>query len=115
MFLLLQGMRQFVFDDTRQNLLVTQSEFTLIEFPPLTTRCPHSFMCYYFADHCLVHTEVADMKLELLLALAAVAVLAPNLAQGRIVSKCELKEKLGAALSLNKDLQTHKEHILAIG
>ncbi|KAG7220263.1 hypothetical protein INR49_018319 [Caranx melampygus] len=54
------------------------------------------------------------MKLELLLVLLAVAVLAPGLTQGRIVSTCELKEKLGAALTLDQDLQKHKEHILAI-
>ncbi|KAG7235725.1 hypothetical protein INR49_002294 [Caranx melampygus] len=57
---------------------------------------------------------VTDMKLELLLVLLAVAVLAPGLTQGRIVSTCELKEKLGAALTLDQDLQKHKEHILAI-
>uniref|UniRef100_A0A3B4T5N1 Uncharacterized protein n=1 Tax=Seriola dumerili TaxID=41447 RepID=A0A3B4T5N1_SERDU len=54
------------------------------------------------------------MKLGLLMVLA-VAVLVSSLSEGRIISKCELKEKLQAAIALPKYLHKHKEHILAIG
>ncbi|XP_022623403.1 uncharacterized protein LOC111238253 [Seriola dumerili] len=53
------------------------------------------------------------MKLGLLMVLA-VAVLVSSLSEGRIISKCELKEKLQAAIALPKYLHKHKEHILAI-
>lgn len=59
-------------------------------------------------------TEGLDMKLGLLVVLA-VAVLVPSLSEGRTVSRCELKEKLGEALILPTRLQRYKEKILAIG
>ncbi len=54
------------------------------------------------------------MKLGLLVVLAVV-VLVPSLSEGRTVSKCELKEKLGAAITLPKRLQKYKEKILTLG
>lgn len=53
------------------------------------------------------------MKLGLLVVLA-VAVLVPSLSEGRIVSRCELKDKLGEAILLPKRLQKLKERILAV-
>ncbi|XP_041825121.1 uncharacterized protein LOC121629552 [Melanotaenia boesemani] len=53
------------------------------------------------------------MKLELLLALAVVA-LVPSLSESRIVSKCELKGDLEKAIVLDKRLVPYKEQILAI-
>ncbi|KAI3353549.1 hypothetical protein L3Q82_020067, partial [Scortum barcoo] len=53
------------------------------------------------------------MKLGLLVVLA-VAVLVPSLSESRIVSKCELKEKLGAAISLPGNLERFREKILAL-
>lgn len=54
------------------------------------------------------------MKLGLLVVLA-VAVLVPSLSEGRIVSRCELKDKLGEAIVLPKKLHKFKEQILNIG
>lgn len=54
------------------------------------------------------------MKLGLLVVLA-VAVLAPSLSEGRTVSRCELKQKLGEAIVLPRKLQRYKERILALG
>eukprot|EP00064_Thunnus_orientalis_P022520 superscaffoldBa00007648_g22718 len=53
------------------------------------------------------------MKLGLLVVLA-VAVLVPSLSEGRIVSRCELKDKLGEAIVLPRRLQRFKERILTI-
>ncbi|XP_071361282.1 high mobility group nucleosome-binding domain-containing protein 5-like isoform X1 [Trachinotus anak] len=53
------------------------------------------------------------MKLGLLVALA-VAVLVPSLSEGRTTSKCELKEKLSAVVTLPKSLQKFEDQILAI-
>ncbi|KAK2817509.1 hypothetical protein Q5P01_025700 [Channa striata] len=52
------------------------------------------------------------MKLGLLVVLA-VAASVPSLSEGRIVSKCELREKLDRAISLPRKLQKYKENILA--
>ncbi|KAK2817518.1 hypothetical protein Q5P01_025709 [Channa striata] len=52
------------------------------------------------------------MKLGLLVVLA-VAASVPSLSEGRIVSKCELKEKLDRAITLPRKLQKYKENILA--
>ncbi|XP_076583531.1 uncharacterized protein LOC143318897 [Chaetodon auriga] len=52
------------------------------------------------------------MKLGLLVVLAVAAVV-PSLSEGRIVSRCELREKLGQAIALPKRLQKHKETVLA--
>ncbi|XP_041789698.1 uncharacterized protein LOC121604285 [Chelmon rostratus] len=52
------------------------------------------------------------MKLGLLVVLA-VAVVAPNLSEGRIVSRCELREKLGEAMVFFKRFQGCKERLLA--
>uniref|UniRef100_A0A3Q1J6D4 Glycosyl hydrolases family 22 (GH22) domain-containing protein n=1 Tax=Anabas testudineus TaxID=64144 RepID=A0A3Q1J6D4_ANATE len=54
------------------------------------------------------------MKLGLLVVLAVVAVV-PSLTEGRIVSKCELKEELERAITLPRDLQRYKDNILAAG
>lgn len=54
------------------------------------------------------------MKLGLLVVLA-VAVLVPSLSESRTVSKCELREQLGKALTLPRGLQKHKDRILTIG
>uniref|UniRef100_A0A3P9BKG7 Glycosyl hydrolases family 22 (GH22) domain-containing protein n=1 Tax=Maylandia zebra TaxID=106582 RepID=A0A3P9BKG7_9CICH len=51
------------------------------------------------------------MKLELLV-VVAVAVLLPSFSESRIVSKCELREKLGEMLDLPRRL---KERTLATG
>lgn len=51
------------------------------------------------------------MKLELLVVLA-VAVLLPSFSESRIVSKCELREKLGEMLDLPRRLE---ERTLATG
>lgn len=59
-------------------------------------------------------TEAVDMKLGLLVVLAVGAVLL-SLSEGRIVSKCELKEKLEPAIILPKHLQRYQENILATG
>ncbi|XP_035856359.1 protein starmaker-like [Sander lucioperca] len=53
------------------------------------------------------------MKFGLLVVLA-VAVLVPSLSEGRTVSRCELKEKLGQAITLPPRLQKFKEEYLAI-
>ncbi|KAA8593135.1 hypothetical protein FQN60_018590, partial [Etheostoma spectabile] len=53
------------------------------------------------------------MKFGLLVVLA-VAVLVPSLTEGRTVSKCELKEKLGQAITLPPKLQKFKDEYLAI-
>lgn len=55
-----------------------------------------------------------DMKLGMLL-VVSVAVLLPSRSEGRTVSECELKEKLGEAITLPGRLQRFKEKILAIG
>lgn len=52
------------------------------------------------------------MKLGLLVVLAVV-VLLPSLSEGRIVSRCELREKLDQALP--KRIQMFREKILKIG
>ncbi|XP_028461840.1 GATA zinc finger domain-containing protein 14-like [Perca flavescens] len=57
--------------------------------------------------------ETIDMKFGLLVVLA-VAVLVPSLSEGRIVSRCELKEKLGQAITLPPRLQKFKQQYLAI-
>ncbi|XP_028461897.1 transcription initiation factor TFIID subunit 11-like [Perca flavescens] len=57
-------------------------------------------------------TETINMKFGLLVVLA-VAVLVPSLSEGRIVSRCELKEKLGQAMTLPPQLQKFKEEYLA--
>ncbi|AWP05016.1 putative ataxin-2 -like, partial [Scophthalmus maximus] len=54
-----------------------------------------------------------DMKLGMLL-VVSVAVLLPSRSEGRTVSECELKEKLGEAITLPGRLQRFKEKILAI-
>lgn len=56
------------------------------------------------------------MKLGLLVVLA-VAVLVPSLSESRIISRCELKEKLGEALEgyLPWGLRRFKERIVKIG
>uniref|UniRef100_A0A3Q3J2E6 Uncharacterized protein n=1 Tax=Monopterus albus TaxID=43700 RepID=A0A3Q3J2E6_MONAL len=51
------------------------------------------------------------MKLGLL-AMLAVAVLVLGPSEGRIVSKCELKEKLWEVITLPRSLQNFKEYIL---
>ncbi|KAI3352583.1 hypothetical protein L3Q82_005523 [Scortum barcoo] len=56
----------------------------------------------------------SNMKLGLLVVLA-VAVLVPSLSESRIVSKCELKEKLRTAISLPSNLERFREEILALG
>lgn len=56
------------------------------------------------------------MKLGLLVALAAaVAVLGPSLSESRIVSRCELKKKLSAAITLPKVYNAWKDKFLARG
>ena len=58
---------------------------------------------------------VANMKLQLLVVFAVV-VLVPSLAEGRNVSRCELKEKLGDAIVLRGSrLNRLKNYILARG
>ncbi|KAF1394569.1 hypothetical protein PFLUV_G00002400 [Perca fluviatilis] len=52
------------------------------------------------------------MKFGLLVVLA-VAVLVPSLSEGRIVSRCELREKLGQAITLPPRLQKFKQQYLA--
>ncbi|KAF1394566.1 hypothetical protein PFLUV_G00002370 [Perca fluviatilis] len=54
------------------------------------------------------------MKFGLLVVLA-VAVLVPSLSEGRIVSRCELREKLGHAITLPPRLQKFKQQYLARG
>ncbi|XP_032372780.1 conserved oligomeric Golgi complex subunit 8 isoform X2 [Etheostoma spectabile] len=54
-----------------------------------------------------------NMKFGLLVVLA-VAVVVPSLTEGRIVSRCELKEKLGQAITLPPKLQKFKDEYLAI-
>lgn len=54
------------------------------------------------------------MKSGLLVVLAVAAVV-PSLSDGRIVSECELKEKLERAITLPKYLQRYRENILATG
>ena len=54
------------------------------------------------------------MKFGLLVVLA-VAVLVPSLSEGRIVSRCELREKLGQAITLPPRLQQFKQQYLATG
>ncbi|XP_039663333.1 uncharacterized protein LOC120563312 [Perca fluviatilis] len=53
------------------------------------------------------------MKFGLLVVLA-VAVLVPSLSEGRIVSRCELREKLGHAITLPPRLKKFKQQYLAI-
>ncbi|KAF1394565.1 hypothetical protein PFLUV_G00002360 [Perca fluviatilis] len=52
------------------------------------------------------------MKFGLLVVLA-VAVLVPSLSEGRNVSRCELREKLGQAITLPPRLQKFKQQYLA--
>ena len=59
-------------------------------------------------------TYAVNMKLGLLVVLA-VAVLVPSLSESRIVSKCELKQKLDQAIQLPRSFQRLKERILATG
>lgn len=54
------------------------------------------------------------MKLGLLVVLA-VAVLVPSLSEGRIVSRCELREMLRGAITLPRRLQKIEDKILATG
>lgn len=54
------------------------------------------------------------MKLGLLLVLV-VAALLPDLSESRIVSKCELKDKLHGKIYLPKNLRKHEEEIMSIG
>ncbi|XP_015254306.1 PREDICTED: uncharacterized protein LOC107100361 isoform X2 [Cyprinodon variegatus] len=54
-----------------------------------------------------------DMKLGLLLVLV-VAALLPDLSESRIVSKCELKDKLHGKIYLPKNLRKHEEEIMSI-
>ncbi|XP_047221917.1 uncharacterized protein LOC124868558 [Girardinichthys multiradiatus] len=53
------------------------------------------------------------MKVCLLLGLFVVALL-PSLSESRIVSKCELKDKLGEEINLPKKLKSHDDEILSI-
>ncbi|XP_035856367.1 uncharacterized protein LOC118494861 [Sander lucioperca] len=53
------------------------------------------------------------MKFGLLVVLA-VAVLVPSLSEGRTVSRCELRQKLGQAITLPPRLQKFKQQYLAI-
>lgn len=70
-----------------------------------------------FEEHMIIKTnndsstESADMKLGLLV-VVAVAVVLPSFSESRIVSKCELKDKLGKMINLPRN---SKEKILAIG
>ena len=54
------------------------------------------------------------MKLGLLV-VVAVAVLVPSLSEGRIVPRCELKQKLEEMLVLPGGLELHRERIVALG
>uniref|UniRef100_A0A3B3D8Z9 lysozyme n=1 Tax=Oryzias melastigma TaxID=30732 RepID=A0A3B3D8Z9_ORYME len=54
------------------------------------------------------------MKLGLLLALTGAA-LVLNISEGRIVSKCELKQKLQQVLPLPRKYGRYKDQILALG
>ncbi|XP_034757198.1 uncharacterized protein LOC117962166 isoform X2 [Etheostoma cragini] len=64
--------------------------------------------------HTLLETTFEpNMKFGLLVVLA-VAVVVPSLTEGRTVSRCELKEKLGQAITLPPKLQKFKDEYLAI-
>lgn len=72
-----------------------------------------SCYCFRSSFNPLWHL-IVKMKLGLLVVLAVVA-LVPSLSESRIVSRCELKERLGDAIHLPRRLQRFKEKILAIG
>lgn len=73
-----------------------------------------SLIFFFKQTFLILAADFGVMKLGLLLALS-VAALVLNLSEGRIVSKCELRQKLQEVLPLPRKYGRYKDQILALG